>query len=78
MPRLATTAEDKRQAREVLFRLLTGHPTNEPSASMLADLLSALDPTAEEKRSAREVLRQHLGQGKDTWGNSRDLWASST
>ena len=52
---LATTAEDKRQAREALLALLT-RETWGPLASVLAGGVAQLDPAAEDKRQAREAL----------------------
>jgi hypothetical protein len=55
LAQLDPTAEDKRQAREVLLGLLAGD-TNSYMAEWLAGGLAQLDPTAEDRRQAREVL----------------------
>ena len=52
---LASTAEDKGQAREALLGLLAGQ-TEGPTAAALAGGLAQLASTAEDKRQAREAL----------------------
>ena len=49
---LATTAEDKRQAREALLRLLA-HATDSQTTGALAGGMAQLATTAEDKRQAR-------------------------
>ena len=59
LAQLATTAEDKRQARDALLGLLAGETSSEEAARLagrLAGRLAQLDPTAEDKRQAREAL----------------------
>jgi hypothetical protein len=52
---LATTAEDKRQARDALLALLPGETSGLVAAS-LAGGVAQLDPTADDKRQARDAL----------------------
>jgi hypothetical protein len=58
---LGATAEDRRQARKVLIRLLAAHPDvpGHPDlwiAGEVARAIAQLDPTAKHKRRARSAL----------------------
>ena len=66
LARLDPTAEDKRQARETLLRLLA-HETDNEAAVRLADGLARLDPTAEDKRQARDALLRLLAHETRSW-----------
>ena len=75
--RLATTAEDKRQARGTLLALL--RQADGPAAQRLADMVMRLGPSAEEERQARDALLAQPPQadGPDSWWLTRDLAAGS-
>jgi hypothetical protein len=66
---LDPTAEEKRQARAALLRLL-GSQTDGKLASALARRLAQLDPTAEEQRQARAALLRlagHMDSSDGRW-----------
>jgi NACHT domain len=69
--RLAVTAEERTQARQLLLTLLAW-PTGHEIAQSLAELVAGLDPTAEERARAREALLAPLARSTNP-EKARDL-----
>ena len=63
---LATTAEDKRQARETLLALIAGQ-TSGLVVPELIDGLAQLTPGADDKRRTREAVVALLTHETDSW-----------
>ena len=74
---LATTAEDRRQARDALLGLLARETDSGRAADCagLAGGLVPLDPTAEDRRQARDALLGLLARATD--GRRADGWRTS-
>jgi tetratricopeptide (TPR) repeat protein len=79
---LATTAEDKRRARQALLGLLVAEPrdrigtaTREWRTAVLAATLARLDPTAGDKLQALDALLRVLGSAARSGGRTGQLAA---